>query len=62
MVYTRPEYIDEETWARLPTEAQRQLDAAPPNQRSLEDLGGAAYAVFGEPSAPEAGLQVRYPS
>jgi hypothetical protein len=62
MVYTRPENIDEETWARLPTEAQCRLDAAPPNQRSSEEFGGATYAVFGEPMAPDTGLQVHYPS
>jgi hypothetical protein len=51
MQYTRPEFLDEETWIRLPLEAQRRLDATAQNQTNPPSINeGPAYAVFGEPT------------
>jgi hypothetical protein len=64
MRYMRPEYIDEETWARLPEEARRQLDATPrpPDQRypHRDEAEGSTYAIFGEPTAPNEGPRNPY--
>jgi hypothetical protein len=37
MQYLRPEFLDKETWARLPKEAQHQLHAGPPSQVDAEE-------------------------
>jgi hypothetical protein len=45
MCYLRPEYVDKDTWARLPEEAQHRLGATPPDQRDVKENKELAYRV-----------------
>jgi hypothetical protein len=60
MRYLRPEYVNKDTWARLPEEAQRRLDATPPNQRNAQESEESAYRVYGESAPPDHDIRAAY--
>jgi hypothetical protein len=60
MRYLRPKYVDKDTWARLPEEAQCRLDATPPNQRNAQESKELAYQVYGESAPPDHNIQAAY--
>jgi hypothetical protein len=62
MRFLKPEFVDEDTWARLPEEARRLLDATTPDQRDAQDNEESAYRVYGEPAPPDHNIRAVYAS